>query len=204
MTAADRQRLAAICSIEGCQRPVVAIGYCDTHYRRHKRGADLLTPIGGVPGIERPGETEVLILQAIAYQGSHCLLWPDSMATTRGYGRASFKGRDVLAHRMVCELTHGPAPSNEMQAMHWCGTRRCVTPRHLRWGTPKDNAADMIRHGRTTRGTKHHRVKLTEADVKAIRSQPSRKGRDLAEKYGVSPMTISVIRSRKRWQWLED
>jgi hypothetical protein len=164
----------------------------------------LLPPIGSVPRKERGGETETFILEAAAYQGEDCLLWPDSMDTINGYGRASFKGHDVLAHRMVCELTHGPAPSNGMHAMHWCGTKRCLTPRHLRWGTPTDNAADMIRHGRTTRGTKHHGVKLTEAEVKSIRLQPSRKGRDLAKEYGVCPMTISNIRLRKVWKWLED
>ena len=192
------------CSVEGCLRPTVAIGYCDAHYRRRKNGTDMTPPIGGVPRIERPGETETLILQAVAYQGEDCLLWPDSRHKVNGYGMASFKGRDVLAHRMVCELTHGAAPSHGMHAMHWCGNKRCLTPRHLRWGTATDNAADMIRHGRTTRGAKHHAVKLTEADVRAIRLQHSRKGRDLAKEYDVDPMTISNIRLRKVWKWLED
>jgi hypothetical protein len=35
------------CKIDGCSKTVVAIGYCDTHYRRAKRGDDLTAPMKG-------------------------------------------------------------------------------------------------------------------------------------------------------------
>lgn len=39
--------MSRTCSIDGCEKNVVAIGYCDMHYRRFKRGDDLNAPPKG-------------------------------------------------------------------------------------------------------------------------------------------------------------
>ncbi|OBP75441.1 hypothetical protein BAE42_07630 [Mesorhizobium loti] len=72
------------------------------------------------------------------------------------------------------------------------------------WGTNADNSADMIAHGRSTRGEKQPTSKLTEDDVRAIRKLAgSMIQREIAEKFGVHIMTVNDILHRRRWAWLE-
>ncbi len=55
----------------------------------------------------------------------HCHLWIGSIHA-EGYGVYS----DVLAHRIVYELTLGPIPAG-LTLDHLCRVRPCVNPRHL-------------------------------------------------------------------------
>lgn len=59
---------------------------------------------------------------------------------------ASTAGK-VLAHRIACELEHGPAPEAKPLALHRCGVRRCINPTHLYWGDRTDNACDSVTDG---------------------------------------------------------
>ena len=45
------------CSIEGCTRPVRALGWCDSHYQRHRRGQPVAAPLRsyGTPSCSVPG-----------------------------------------------------------------------------------------------------------------------------------------------------
>jgi hypothetical protein len=61
-----------------------------------------------------------------------------------GYGRLGNK----KAHRVACELAHGPAPSPKHEAMHSCDFPPCCNGRHLSWGTHAQNVADQIARGR--------------------------------------------------------
>ena len=90
-----------------------------------------------------------------------------------GYLRLSLRvnGRYVTAyvHRLVLLAFVGPCPEG-MEALHDPDpdTINCKLS-NLRWGTPKDNAADKICHGRQPRGEGHYLSKFTEDDVKQIR-----------------------------------
>lgn len=127
-------------------------------------------------------------------------------------------GRNVrrLVHRLVCEAFHGAAPSAAHHVAHGDGTRRNNHADNLRWATRSENMADSARHGtkatglrhgrstkphRTSRGAAHGRAKLAEHEVVAIRNAVLLPGggRRLAAIYGVSPATISLIRSGKIW-----
>lgn len=126
-----------------------------------------------------------------------CWFWQG--AVTNGYGR--FRG--IRAHRLAYEIAKGDIPS-EMMIRHLCGNKLCVNPAHLEVGTMADNAQDGIRLGETLRGSANGKAKLSEGAVRYIRTNPDElSGRNLALKFGVSPATISLIRSGRRWRHFE-
>ena len=53
------------------------------------------------------------------------------------------------------------------------------------------------------KGEDHHRAKLTEAQVRTIRSS-NESADDLAKQYGVGRRMINKIRARQSWKWLEE
>jgi hypothetical protein len=75
---------------------------------------------------------------------------------------------------------------------------------HIYDGARTDNQADRVRDGTDDRGSKQWQAKLTEANVRAIRSQPKQRTAALAIEYDVSVWTIRDVRKRKKWAWLED
>ncbi len=67
----------------------------------------------------------------------------------RGYGVIKLPGgRTMTAHRLALETALGRPIRDGMYANHHCDNRRCVRPRHLYEGTPKENVDDMIQRGR--------------------------------------------------------
>lgn len=50
-----------------------------------------------------------------------------------------------------------------------CDVTLCCEPKHLRPGTCLQNSADMVRKGRSLRGTKHYAAKLTRQNVTLLR-----------------------------------
>lgn len=127
-----------------------------------------------------------------------CWTW-NGAKSEKGYGRWQAGDRTVMAHRHAYELVTGPIPDGLM-LRHSCDNPACVNPRHLDTGTARDNAQDAIARGRWTRGDRNGKAKLSPRDVLEIRTNPNReKLRALASRFGVSPATVSLIRSGKRW-----
>jgi hypothetical protein len=121
-----------------------------------------------------------------------CLIWPFS--TTRGYGTFGYLGKAYYAHRFMCELAHGRAPSNVHEAAHSCGDTACVNPHHLSWKTPSENMLDCREHGTHVRSRYGSAGKLTPEQAEAIRSaQGAKTLRELADEYGVSESAISNV-----------
>lgn len=190
-----------VCSVSSCDKPVLYRGLCVAHYDRWRKGKDLSKPI-----VSRGDPERFLKEVALKYRGKDCLLWPYSKANY-GYGEirpGGRKGRKLLVHRVVCEATRGPPPAGRNDAAHRCGNRLCVNPRHIRWATRTENVADTLEHGTRVRGERHPNAKLTEADVRKMRSLEGVVGvTKLAKRFGVSAGTVSEILSRKLWSWLE-
>jgi hypothetical protein len=115
-----------------------------------------------------------------------------------GYGYFREDGRNIYAHRFVCERAHGVAPTSSHQATHRCGLRACVNKKHLRWATRLQNKHDELEHGTRACGSKHGMAKLTIKEVIAIRS--SRKTQILlSEQFGISRAQVGRIKNGKRW-----
>lgn len=135
---------------------------------------------------------------AVPHESEDCLLWPFGR-TVEGYGRIRCGSLQTRAHRVVCEIAHGPPPYGMTHAAHRCGIPLCVNKRHVRWATPLENAADTIGHGMCPRGERNGKAKLTKKDVHAIRQSPLR-NKDLSKIFNVDPSAISHIRRGATWR----
>jgi HNH endonuclease len=121
-----------------------------------------------------------------------CLIWPFSKS--RGYGTFRYLGKTYYAHRFMCELAHGHAPSDIHEAAHSCGDAGCVNPNHLSWKTPSANGLDCRKHGTHVRSRLGSGGKITPEQAETIRSLKGvKKLWELADEYGVSESTISNI-----------
>src|SRR3569833_517171 len=85
----------------------------------------------------------------VNYDGPECLIWPWTR-DGQGRGAVGIDGKLLRAHRVMCELVHGPAPTQEHHAAHSCGNghNACVHPMHLSWKTKEENAQDRVQDGR--------------------------------------------------------
>jgi hypothetical protein len=108
-----------------------------------------------------------------------------------------------LAARLVLEAFVGPAPTEEHQAAHWDGstTNNCLS--NLRWATPKENAADMLRHdtrivrvGEATGRGKHTRVDVER--MRDLRVQGYTQ-RAIAKWIGASCSSVCWILTGRSW-----
>ncbi|KKL58122.1 hypothetical protein LCGC14_2228560 [marine sediment metagenome] len=128
-------------------------------------------------------------------------LRPDGYYTVPLPG-ANGKWQYLLLHRLICEAFHGPAPKAGMYACHRDGDRSNNHPSNLYWGTPQDNMADAVRHGRVLNGEAHPFSTLTDEQAEEIRrlyATGEYYQRELAEKFGVKQGNISrIVRARRR------
>ena len=76
----------------------------------------------------------------------HCLFVPGANPGFPKQVRFNFK--TMAASRAMCILTHGLPQDQRLLAIHSCGNGHlsCVNPKHLRWGTSKDNTKDAKLH----------------------------------------------------------
>jgi hypothetical protein len=128
-----------------------------------------------------------------------CWEWLAGKVT--GYGSVMIHPFGMhLATRIMYYLATGKQPGS-LCTCHTCDNPGCCNPAHLFLGTNADNVADKVAKGRAhgLKGVNHGRVKLTEAQVHAIRASNAT-GVALAAKYDITEATISRIRLRQRWK----
>lgn len=110
-------------------------------------------------------------------------------------------------HQLVCEAFHGAKPFPGAEVAHWDGNKANNVPSNLRWATQVENSADKIRHGKTVRGERNGRAKLTAEQVREIRRRyvPNQHGQrvPLANEFGVTAETIDKIVKRAKWKHVQ-
>jgi hypothetical protein len=128
-----------------------------------------------------------------------CWIWNDSHygGTGGGYGRLTYKGKRMYAHRMAVMLTGADIKGKKV--CHRCDNPPCVRPDHLFAGSQAENMWDAVRKART-RGN----AKLTELDVLQIREMRASGlvARQIAEHFGVTEWAIYPILRGENWRKL--
>lgn len=189
----------SVCNGNGHYSAGGAGGLCAAHYKRLRRNGDIDQdkPLGG-----RDASGREAFLSEIASWSDRqeCVAWPFTKGA-KGYGVLKVRGKAIGAHRYVCQLVHGLPPSSKHEAAHSCGNGHlgCVNPNHLSWKTPKENAADKVRHGTDNGGTRNGRAKLSIHQVRLIRNLCEKTNRQIAIEFGVGEATISNVLTRKTW-----
>ena len=187
----------ALCSVEDCGKRHYARRYCRNHYHRLRTHGDPLA------GKAAQGEPMAWLRSHLAHDSGDCLSWPFARFAN-GYAVIVHDGVTKNASNVMCSLAHGEATKEAPFALHSCGggSAGCVHPRHLRWGTQAINMHDSVVDGTRCRGEVQHASKLTQDAVLEIRASKARLI-DLAAKFGVHPETISRVRKRQAWAWLD-
>jgi len=136
-------------------------------------------------------------------KGDGCWEYAGSCSST-GYGQLVANRRNFAAHRVAWAMANGGWPPPGLLVMHTCDNRRCVRPDHLRLGTYRDNARDMVSKGRHPdyREERSHSRKLTRDEVVEIRrlyAAGGQSGAKLGRRFGVCRQQILRIVHGTRW-----
>ena len=143
------------------------------------------------------------LFQQIAEPGEpgECWLWPHH-TMGNGYGVFETLGIRSLVHRVSHYIYHGPVPAG-FDVRHHCDVRRCWNPAHLANGTRKQNLGDAVVRDRTEYGVDRWNHVLTDDDARDIFRRSHNEGVTLARlaaQYGVHPITIHDVVSRRTWR----
>lgn len=109
--------------------------------------------------------------------------------------------RDHRVPPLVAAAFLGPRPDG-LVVCHNNGVRTDDRAENLRYDTRKADREDMELHGTRPFGETHPMHKLTEVDVRRIRSD-KRIAPRLAEEYGVTRELIYYIRNGKLWKHVQ-
>lgn len=125
----------------------------------------------------------------------------DKDGYTRILRRIDKQKKMFYLHRVVFEIEKHKIPDGYV-ILHACDNPCCINPEHLSCGSVAENAADMKRKGRSLRGERNITAKITEDDVRYIRST-DKVAKELFEHFGISRTQIYYIRHRKTWKHVD-
>jgi hypothetical protein len=127
-------------------------------------------------------------------------------AFTRGYPHVTLCTRGVAVnkriHTLVAEAFLGPPPFVDAIIAHIDGDPTNGKVSNMRWATATDNQRDRNRHGTRIRGREVFGAKLDDTQIPTIRAAICTGARyaEIADKFGVSISTISLIKRDRIWR----
>jgi hypothetical protein len=184
---------------------------------------DCTMPVGlpAIPGVKYRPLDEIVGIKGY-WVGSDGTLWSERRrgGTTGvakrmkpwernkyGHQHTRFGGKYFQVHRLVLFAFVGKPPEGH-ECRHLDGNARNNDVSNLCWGTPQDNWDDRRKHGRDLDGIKAPAVKLTEQQVRDIRTKYRYRKRGygfrcLAKEYGVAMNAIRCVIKRTTWKHIE-
>lgn len=185
------------CTLADCRSPVLARGWCSRHYNRWLKHGDPTVTLIGTGSLEER-------LHRIGWKATTAGCWEwAGYVDENGYGMMFDPtiGRTDYLNRIAFRFWNGPI-SDGLHVRHRCDNPPCMNPAHLELGSHDDNMRDMVERGRSPRGNRNGRAKVTEAQVRAIRQRASsgETHAALASEFGLSRPAISFIVTRRNWQ----
>lgn len=136
----------SICSIDGCERPTQARGWCHAHYQRWRTNGD---PGDAVVRTQLPPTPENFWLRT--EPAGECVVWTGTI-DAKGYGASWWNGTRVKAHRLAFYLRMGRWPDGILR--HLCNNPPCVL--HAVEGTYSENGLDAVAAGTNPQARKTH------------------------------------------------
>lgn len=138
-----------------------------------------------------------------------CWMWCGDF-TRGGYGSFFFLGKSERAHRAAYMIYRGEI-ADGLVVCHSCDTPACVNPEHLFVGTYQENTQDMWGKGRRERGnpkirgTQNKGSKLTDEDVRKIRSlvEQGKTKAEVGRLFGIRDSHVCKIVQRKSWSHVD-
>lgn len=174
---------------------------------RHTVSATLWRTVPGYPAYEVSVDGIVRRCQGFRCRRAHRVLVP--FIRPNGYAQVILyrdgRRQRFGVHQLVALAFLGPKPSSLHQVAHLDGQRLNNHVSNLAWLLPIENDAHKDLHGTRLRGSQIHSAKLVEAQVLLIRQALAVGIRQcaLAQTYGVSDSTVSLIARAKTWRHVQ-
>ena len=98
------------------------------------------------------------------------------------------------ATNLVYEEINGPIPAGR-EICHKCHNTLCCNPHHLYAGTHQENMDDMVRSGRSLKGSRNPRAVLTDAQRQEAlqRRATGETYKQIGDSFGVHLATIHIL-----------
>ncbi|SRR5258706_13184637 len=137
------------------------------------------------------------------YDGKEIIVSPQPSGHLKvGLGRKKGIRVSKEVHVLVLESFVGPKPDG-LEGRHLDGIPDHNNLNNLCWGTRSENSKDALCHGARLSGERHFRAKLTDNQVRLMRTQFKNKSySELAAIYSVSKSTVAQIAQGRKWKYV--
>ena len=113
--------------------------------------------------------------------------------------------KTVYIATLVCNVFHGPKPTDKHETCHNDGVPSNNEASNLRWDTRKGNFADRVKHGTDARGEKSANAVLTNDQVIAMKQRFAEGAtcKEISTHFGITyKHAWAILRGGKSWKYV--